>query len=143
MAEIKRRLLGVDYGDARTGLAVSDLLGMLANGIGYIKSPSKKEVAAEIVRYAKEYDVEKIVIGYPINMNGTLGPRAEKIDSLIALLGELCDIPVDKFDERLTTAAAHVILNETNIRAKKRKTVIDTLSAQIILQNYMDAHRGR
>lgn len=142
MEETKKRLLGVDYGDARTGFAVSDALGFLANGIGTFKSPSKKEVAAETVRLAKEYDVEKIIVGNPVNMNGTLGPRAEKIQSLIALIGELTDIPVATFDERLTTAAAHVILNETNIRSKKRKTVIDTLSAQIILQNYMDAHRG-
>ncbi len=140
MANEKPRLLGVDYGDARTGLAVSDTLGMLANGIGYIKSPVKKEVADEIVRYANEYKVAKIIIGKPINMNGTLGPRAEKVQSLIDLLRERTDIPIETFDERLSTAAAHRILNETGLNTRKRKTVIDTLSAQIILQNYMDSH---
>lgn len=140
MAELKPRLLGVDYGDARTGLAVSDALGMLANGIGYIKSPVKREVADEIVRYANEYKVTKIIIGNPVNMNGTLGPRAEKVQSLIELLRERTDIPIEIFDERLSTAAAHRILNETGLKSKKRKTVIDTLSAQIILQNYMDSH---
>ncbi len=141
MNEKKRRLLGVDYGDARTGLAVSDTLGMLASGIGVITSASKKEVAEEIVRYANEYEVEKIVIGYPRNMNGTCGPRAEKIQSMIELLHTYTTIPIDTFDERLTTAAAHIFLNETNIKSKKRKAVIDALSAQIILQDYMDAHR--
>lgn len=140
MAESKPRLLGVDYGDARTGLAVSDALGMLANGIGYIKSPVKREVADEIVRYANEYKVTKIIVGNPVNMNGTLGPRAEKVQSLIELLRERTDIPIEIFDERLSTAAAHRILNETGLKSKKRKTVIDTLSAQIILQNYMDSH---
>lgn len=140
MASEKPRLLGVDYGDARTGLAVSDALGMLANGIGYIKAPVKREVADEIVRYANEYKVSRIIIGYPVNMNGTRGPRAEKVESLIELLKERTDIPIETFDERLSTAAAHRILNETGLKTKKRKTVIDTLSAQIILQNYMDSH---
>ena len=142
MENSRKRLLGVDYGDARTGLAVSDTLGMLANGIGYIRSGYDKEVAEQIVKTAQEYDCACIVIGNPVNMNGTLGPRAEKIDALIALLRTMTSLPIEKFDERLTTAAAHRILNETNIRSKKRKTVIDTLSAQIILQNYMDAHRS-
>lgn len=140
MANEKPRLLCVDYGDARTGLAVSDVLGMLANGIGYIKSPVKREVADEIVRYANEYKVAKIIMGNPVNMNGTLGPRAEKVQSLIALLKERTDIPIETFDERLSTAVAHRILNETGRKSTKRKTVIDTLSAQIILQNYMDSH---
>ncbi len=140
MATIKKRILGVDLGDARTGLAVSDALGMLANGIGYIKSGHPPKIAEEILAAAKEYDVCKIVIGNPINMNGTYGPRAEKIQSFIELLQTMTDIPIEKFDERLSTAAAHRILNETNIRSGKRKTVIDTLSAQIILQNYMDSH---
>ncbi len=141
MAEFKKRILGVDLGDARTGLAVSDALGMLANGIGYIKSGHPPKIAEEVLAAAKEYDVTKIVIGNPINMNGTLGPRAEKIQSFVALLETMTDIPIEKFDERLTTAAAHRILNETNIKSGKRKSVIDTLSAQIILQNYMDSHK--
>ena len=137
---MQKRILGVDLGDARTGLAVSDALGFLAGGIGYIKSPVKREVADEIVRYANEYKVTKIIVGNPVNMNGTLGPRAEKVQSLIELLRERTDIPIEIFDERLSTAAAHRILNETGLKSKKRKTVIDTLSAQIILQNYMDSH---
>ncbi|MBQ3066314.1 MAG: Holliday junction resolvase RuvX [Clostridia bacterium] len=138
---MKKRILGVDLGDARTGLAVSDALGMLANGIGYIRSDYDKKIAEEVLAAAKEYDVGTIVIGNPINMNGTFGPRCEKIDAFVALLSSMTEIPIVKFDERLSTAAAHRILNETNIKSKKRKQVIDTLSAQIILQNYMDSHR--
>ncbi|MBP3919364.1 MAG: Holliday junction resolvase RuvX [Clostridia bacterium] len=141
MAEKQKRLLGVDLGDARTGLAVSDPLGMLANGIGYIKSGHPPKIAEQVLAAAKEYDVSTIVIGNPINMNGTIGPRADKIQAFVELMETMTDIPIVKFDERLTTAAAHRILNETNIKSQKRKTVIDTLSAQIILQNYMDAHR--
>ena len=140
---MQKRILGVDLGDARTGLAVSDALGFLAGGIGYIKSGHMPKIAEEVLAAAKEHDVEKIVIGNPINMNGTLGPRAEKIQAFVELLQTMTDLPIVKFDERLTTAAAHRILNETNIKSNKRKTVIDTLSAQIILQNYLDANRNK
>lgn len=140
---MQKRILGVDLGDARTGLAVSDALGFLAGGIGYIKSGHMPKIAEEVLAAAKEHDVEKIVIGNPINMNGTLGPRAEKIQAFVELLQTMTDLPIVKFDERLTTAAAHRILNETNIKSGKRKTVIDTLSAQIILQNYLDANRNK
>lgn len=139
----QKRILGVDLGDARTGLAVSDALGFLAGGIGYIKSGHMPKVAEEILRAVEEHDVGLIVIGNPINMNGTYGPRAEKIQSFVELLQTMTDIPIIKFDERLSTAAAHRILNETNIKSGKRKTVIDTLSAQIILQNYLDANRNK
>ena len=139
----QKRILGVDLGDARTGLAVSDALGFLAGGIGYIKSGHMPKVAEEILLAVEEHDVGLIVIGNPINMNGTYGPRAEKIQSFVELLQTMTDIPIIKFDERLSTAAAHRILNETNIKSGKRKTVIDTLSAQIILQNYLDANRNK
>ena len=140
---MQKRVLGVDLGDARTGLAVSDALGFLAGGIGYIRSGHMPKVAEEVLAAAKEHDVGMIVIGNPINMNGTLGPRAEKIQAFVEMLSEMTEIPIVKFDERLSTAAAHRILNETNIRSAKRKTVIDTLSAQIILQNYLDANRSK
>jgi len=122
---------------------VCDAIGFLAGVIGYIKTGHMPKVADEILAAAKEHDVGLIVIGNPINMNGTLGPRAEKIQSFVELLESMTDIPIVKFDERLSTAAAHRILNETNIKSGKRKTVIDTLSAQIILQNYLDANRNK
>jgi len=138
-----KRMLGVDYGDARTGLAVSDTLGMFAGGIGCIKSGWDEAVADGVAEKAKEYDVSIIVIGNPVNMNGTYGPRCEKIAAFADLVRTKTTIPVTLFDERLTTVSAHQYLNETNIKSKKRKQVIDSLSAEIILQNYMDAEKNR
>ncbi len=135
------RILGVDFGDTRTGLAVSDLLGMLANGIGYVNSTYMPKTVELVAEKAKEYGVSKIVVGLPINMNGTFGPRAEHAKEFAALLGEVTGLPVEMFDERCSTMAAHQILNFTDTRGKKRKAAVDTLSAQIILQNYLDSKR--
>ena len=138
---MKKRILGVDFGDQRTGLAVSDLLGMLANGIGYVNSNYMPKTVEMVAEKAREYDVEKIVVGLPVNMNGTYGPRAEHAKEFADKLGEATGLPVEMFDERCSTMAAHQILNFTDTRGKKRKAAIDTLSAQIILQNYLDAKR--
>lgn len=135
------KILGIDYGEARTGVAVSDALGFLANGIGNIEERDINRLINKIVEKAAELSVEKIVMGYPVNMNGTLGPKAEKVAKLAERLKEKTGLPVVLFDERCTTMAAHQFLNETNTRGKKRKGVVDTLSAQIILQNYMDSNR--
>ena len=135
------RILGVDFGDTRTGLAVSDTLGMLANGIGYVNSTYIVKTAELVAEKAREYKAARIVIGLPINMNGTLGPRAEHVKEFAGLLGEKINLPIEFFDERCSTMAAHQILNLTDTRGKKRKATVDTLSAQIILQNYLDSHR--
>ena len=135
------RILGVDFGDTRTGLAVSDTLGMLANGVGYVNSTYIVKTAELVAEKAREYNVSRIVVGLPVNMNGTLGPRAEHAKEFGALLQEKSGLPVDFFDERCSTMAAHQILNLTDTRGKKRKAAVDTLSAQIILQNYLDSHR--
>lgn len=135
------KILGVDFGDTRTGLAVSDLLGMLANGIGYVNSTYMPKTADLVAEKAKELGVSKIVVGLPVNMNGTHGPRAEHAKEFAAMLGEKTGLPVEMFDERCSTMAAHQILNLTDTRGKKRKAVVDTLSAQIILQNYLDSRR--
>lgn len=136
-----KKMLGIDYGEARTGLAVSDALGLLANGIGNIEERDINRLINKIAEKVKEYSIELMVIGYPVNMNGTLGPKAEKVAKLSERLKEKTGIPIVLFDERCTTMAAHKILSETNTRGKKRKGVVDTLSAQIILQNYMDGNR--
>ncbi len=136
-----QKILGVDFGDARTGLAVSDSLGMLANGIGYISSTYIVKTAELVAQKALELGVSKIVVGLPINMNGTLGPRAEHAKEFAAMLAENTGLPVEMFDERCSTMAAHQILNFTDTRKNKRKAAVDTLSAQIILQNYLDSHR--
>lgn len=134
------RVMGVDFGDTRTGLAVSDELRFLASGIGYISPGGIEKTASAVAEIARERNVVAIVVGHPINMNGTEGPRAARAAEFAALLRERLEgVEVVLFDERMTTMAAARYLNETNVRGKKRKGVIDTLSAQIILQNFIDS----
>lgn len=137
------KLLGVDYGEARTGLARSDALGLYAVGMGNIKSYHIEKTAAEIVRVAKENGIERIVIGKPVNMNGTYGEKVEKVTKLARLIGELTEIPVDFYDERMTTVSAHKILSESGVRAKNRREIVDSLAAELILQGYMDKIRNQ
>ncbi len=137
------KLLGVDYGEARTGLARSDALGLYAVGMGNIKSYHIEKTAAEIVRVAKENGIERIVIGKPVNMNGTYGEKVEKVTELARLIGELTEIPIDFYDERMTTVSAHKILSESGVRAKNRREIVDSLAAELILQGYMDKIRNQ
>ena len=139
----QKRILGVDYGDARTGLALSDLSGFLASGAGCIKSTGFLKTADNVAEFAKKNDVGLIVLGHPINMNGTLGPRREKVQAFGKHLEEITGIKVELFDERLSTANAHVILNQTNTRGQKRKDIIDEMSACLILQSYLDREKAR
>ncbi|MBR6603737.1 MAG: Holliday junction resolvase RuvX [Clostridia bacterium] len=134
----KGRIMGVDFGEVRTGIAISDASRFLASGIGYIKEGGLHKTAERIAEMVKEENVSAVVIGCPVNMNGTEGPRAERCRDLAREIGELTSLPVAMMDERMTTMAASRFLNETNTRGAKRKTVIDTLSAQIILQNFID-----
>lgn len=138
-----KKILGVDYGDARTGLALSDLSGFLASGAGCIKSTGFLKTAESVSEIAKKNDVGLIVLGHPINMNGTLGPRSEKVQAFGKHLEEISGIKVELFDERLSTANAHVILNQTNTRGQKRKDIIDEMSACLILQSYLDRERNK
>ncbi|MBO5440241.1 MAG: Holliday junction resolvase RuvX [Clostridia bacterium] len=139
----QKKILGVDYGDARTGLALSDISGFLASGAGCIKSTGFLKTAESVAEIAVKNDVGLIVLGHPINMNGTLGPRSEKVQAFGKHLEEISGIKVELFDERLSTANAHVILNQTNTRGQKRKDVIDEMSACLILQSYLDRERAR
>ena len=137
--QTKGRVLGVDFGEARTGLAVSDAARLLASGIGNIQGGGLEKSADAIVSAASEQNAVAIVLGLPVNMNGTEGPRAERVRRLAELIAERApELPVALMDERMTTMAASRFLNQTNTRGKKRKGVIDTLSAQIILQNALD-----
>lgn len=136
-----KRILGVDSGDVRTGLAVSDTLGFLANGIGTFTAPTEDELVELVVKYANEYDVERVVIGNPINMDGSSGERSQKVRALSEQIAARLSVPIILFDERCTTMEAHKIMNITNTRGKKRKAAVDTLSAQIILQDYLDSRR--
>lgn len=137
----KGRVMGVDFGDARTGIAVSDVTGFLASGVGVLRTTGIKSAARAVADEAKRHGVVLIVIGNPINMNGTEGPRSERVRAFAEEVATLTGLPVELFDERLTTAAAHRIMNETDTRGRRRKRAIDALSAEIILQNYLDSHR--
>ena len=137
-----KKILGVDYGDARTGLAVSDALGLFAVGAGCIKAEGFKKCAEAVAAVALERRVDMIVVGNPINMNGTEGPRSEKCRAFAYALGELTSLPVEMFDERLTTVSAHRFLSDANVRGKRRKAAVDELSATIILQDYIDKNKA-
>ena len=132
------RILGVDFGDVRTGLAICDASRFLASGMSVISPGGIEKTAQAIADIATEQKVVAIVIGLPVNMDGSEGSRAQRCRKLASLIGEVCEIPTLLFDERMTTMTAARYLNETNTRGKKRKQVIDALSAQIILQNCLD-----
>lgn len=138
IAASKGKILGVDFGDTRTGLAICDPSRILASGIGYISPGGIEKTADAVAQIAKEQGVAAIVVGLPVNMDGSEGSRAARCRKFAHLLEERLSLPVAMFDERMTTMTAARYLNETNTRGKKRKTVIDTLSAQIILQNCLD-----
>lgn len=136
------RILGVDYGDVRTGLALSDPSGFLASGIGYFTSTGLRNAARQIADKAQEHGAAKIVLGLPVNMNGTEGDRAQKVRALAEIINSMTDAEIIFMDERKSTVLAHTYLNSTDIKRGKKKSVIDTLSAQIILQNYLDGVRN-
>ena len=142
----KGKLLGIDFGDKRTGLAVSDPNRIVASGLYQISVGGMQRTAAKIAEIIKEENITGgVVVGLPINMDGSHGPRAEHAEKFARILGEimaadeaLASLPIVMMDERMTTMAASRYLNATNTRGSNRKGVIDTLSAEIILQNALD-----
>lgn len=135
------RILAVDFGDTRTGLALCDPGRYLASGIGYISPGGIVKTADAVAVAAVEHGVSAVVVGLPVNMNGSEGPRAGRSREFAGLLRERINVPVVLVDERLTTMEATRYLNETDTRGKKRKGVIDSLSAELILQKALDRLR--
>jgi len=133
------RILGIDYGDSRTGIAISDPMGWTAQGLETIQNKSMNHVIHRIVELVQKYNIEKIVVGFPKNMNGSVGPRGELTLSFVEKLKKEISIDIVLWDERLTTVAAHKVLNETNVWGKKRKQVVDTVAATYILQGYLNS----
>ena len=133
------RILAVDYGDARTGMAVSDLSNTVPGEAWVFTGYSAEKVAEHIVAEAAARDVGTIVLGYPKNMDGTAGPRAEKSEALAGIIRELTDVPVVMWDERRTTVDAHRILSEAGKRGKKRKKTVDAVAATLILEGYLNS----
>lgn len=133
------RIMAIDFGDARTGLAVSDLTGTLAGEAWTIEEWNAERLADKISAAAEERDVSTLVLGYPKNMDGTLGPRAEKCAAFAELLREKTGLRVVLWDERRTTVDAHRILSENLRHGKKRKRRIDAVAATLILEGYLNS----
>lgn len=136
------RIMGLDIGDKTIGVAVCDLMGLTAQGVTTIKRVGKKKDIEEIKKIISEKQVNKIVSGLPKNMNGTVGPQGEKVQKFCELLKQETNLPVEFWDERLSTVAAERSLIEGNVRRENRKKVIDMLAAVIILQGYLDLQRN-
>lgn len=131
------RIMGIDYGDARTGVAISDLLCSIVGSTTVVPSRNKEKAMADLVRLAKEHDVGEIVVGLPKNMDGSEGPRAELCCSFADELREATGLPVSMWDERRTTVEAHNILSQHNYHGKKRKNTVDAVAASLILEGYL------
>ena len=137
-----KRIMGVDYGDARTGIAMSDLLCSIVGSTTVIHSRNGEKTIAQILELIKSNDVGEIVMGLPKNMDGTEGSRAELCREFAKRLEEASGLPVKLWDERRTTVEAHNILSEHNYHGKKRKNTVDAVAASLILEGYL-AFRGR
>lgn len=136
-----KRIMGIDYGDARTGIAVSDLLCSIVGSTTVIHSRKPEKTLAEIVKLVQEHEVGEIVMGLPKNMDGTEGPRAELCRSFAEQVKEATGLNVTLWDERRTTVEAHNILNEHNYHGKKRKNTVDAVAASLILEGYLNFKR--
>ena len=136
------KYLAVDYGDVRTGLADCDPSGLIASGIGTVSPGGMRNTAILVAEEARKRGCRRIIVGLPKNMDGSEGPRADVIKAFVAILSELTELPIDLADERMTTMEAYRFLDGSGTYGKKRKGVIDTLSAQIILQDYLDRERA-
>ena len=131
------KIMAVDFGDARTGLALCDKTEFLASPIGVIHEHQMDKTAAQVANAVTEYQAQLVVVGYPKNMNGTLGPRAQLCEEFARKVEQLSGLPVVLWDERSTTVSAIGYLNQTEVRGKRRKAVVDAVAATIILESYL------
>ena len=137
------RIMAIDYGDAHTGVAISDPTGFLTGFTTTITAYRPETAAEQITALAREHGAEELVLGHPRNMDGTRGPRAEKAEAFAELLRAACGLPVVLWDERRTTIDAHQILASAGKNAKKRKKTVDAVAAALILEGYLTFRRGR
>ncbi|ADL08107.1 Holliday junction resolvase RuvX [Thermosediminibacter oceani] len=133
------RILGLDVGNKRIGVAVSDELGITAQGVGVIERGDVKRDIERISEIVKRYQVKKVIIGLPLNMNGTLGPQGQLVKDFGEKLRHSLNLDVEYWDERLSTVTAEKVLIDADISRRKRKGVIDKLSAIVILQSFLDS----
>lgn len=132
------RIMGLDVGVKRIGIAISDPMGWTAQGHSVLQRGQLGADMESLANICKEYTIEEVVLGYPLNMNGTVGTKAEEIKEFGNMLGEYLHLPITYWDERLTTVSAERMLIEADVSRKKRKGVIDKLAAVNILQAYLD-----
>ena len=135
--------MAIDYGDAHTGIAISDPTGFLTGYSTVINAYRAEVVVQEVARLAREHGVEELVLGHPINMDGTRGPRSEKAQAMAELLRGATELPVVLWDERRTTIDAHQILMNNGKNAKKRKKTVDAVAASLILEGYLTFKKSR
>ena len=135
------KVMAIDYGDARTGIAISDALGMLTGFTTVIHAYTQDKVAASVAELIKTHCVEKLVMGFPKNMDGSEGPRAELYKEFACLLEQTTGLKPVLWDERRTTIDAHRILSQNNVRGKKRKNTVDAVAASLILEAYLASGR--
>ena len=131
------RIMAIDYGDARTGIAISDALGMLTGFTTVIHAYTPEKVCAAIQELIRQHQVTQLVMGFPRNMDGTEGPRAALYPDFAALLARETGLTPVLWDERRTTVDAHRILSQNNVRGKKRKDTVDAVAASLILEGYL------
>ena len=137
------RIMAIDYGDAHTGIAVSDPTGLLAGFTTVVTAYRPEAVAQRVAELAREHGAEELVLGHPVNMDGSLGPRSEKAKAMQALLEEATGLPVVLWDERRTTIDAHHILYQSGKNAKQRKKVVDAVAATLILEGYLTYNKSQ
>ena len=137
------RIMAIDYGDARTGVAISDPTGLLAGYTTVIHSRKAEMVAEELARLVKEHQVDELVMGFPRNMDGTEGPRAELYKAFAARVEETCGLKPVLWDERRTTVEAHNILHASGKKMKNHKKTVDAVAATLILEGYLTFKRAR
>lgn len=135
------RIMGFDVGTKTIGVAISDESGLIAQPLCVIKRGSFSKDLEEIRRLIEEHSIKMIVVGMPVNMNGTLGPRSEETQRFIDKIKDKVPVPVETWDERLSTAAVTRVLIEGDASRAKRKTVVDKLAASYILQGYLDSRK--
>lgn len=135
------KIMSIDYGDARTGIAFCDKNEILASAYTTINESYQPKLVKKIIEIIEVEQPEKIVVGLPRNMDGSYGFRADRCRELAEALSSETDISIDFEDERLTTVIAHDILSENNVRGKKRKNTVDAVSAVVILQSYIDKRK--
>lgn len=133
------RVLGIDYGDKRMGFAISDELEVVATPLGVHTRVRKGDDVEAVLQICADRAVERIVVGHPLNMNGSSGPAVEKVAAFVERLAAETDVEIDLWDERMSTISAERVLIEGNMSRMRRKGVIDKLAAQIILQNFLDS----